>query len=101
MFENPRTGSQAKKFTKNVLKILDLKSSSEQIFSENWRWVLLVIKLLITSGATIVACQADVIFYRLGHYLNTREYDGFGSEWAATSMGTSYFHWLIGFNSYR
>ena len=35
MFENPRTGKQARNFTTNVPKILDLKSSSEQIFSEN------------------------------------------------------------------
>ena len=39
MFENFRRGKQAKNFTTNVPKILDLKSSSEQIFSENWRWV--------------------------------------------------------------
>ena len=32
MFENPRRGRQAKSFTTNVSKILDLKSSSEQIF---------------------------------------------------------------------
>ena len=32
MFENPRRGRQAKKFTTNVSKILDLKSCSEQIF---------------------------------------------------------------------
>ena len=32
MFENPRRGSQAKNFTTNVPKILDLNSSSEQIF---------------------------------------------------------------------
>ena len=32
MFENPRTGRQARYFTKNVPKILDLKSSSEHIF---------------------------------------------------------------------
>ena len=31
MFENPRTGRQARKFTTKLLKILDLKSSSEQI----------------------------------------------------------------------
>ena len=43
MFKNPRRGRQAKNFTTNVPKILDLKSSSEQIFSENWRWVLLVV----------------------------------------------------------
>ena len=33
MFENPRRGRQARNFTKNVPKILDLKSFSEQIFS--------------------------------------------------------------------
>ena len=42
MFENPRRGTQARNFTTNVPKILDLKSSSEQIFSENCRWVPLV-----------------------------------------------------------
>ena len=35
MFENPSRGRQARNFKTNVLKILDLKSSSEQIFSEN------------------------------------------------------------------
>ena len=39
MFENPRRGRQTRNFTTNVPKILDLKSASEQIFSENWRWV--------------------------------------------------------------
>ena len=33
MFENPRRGRQARNCTTNVPKILDLKSSSEQIFS--------------------------------------------------------------------
>ena len=33
MFENPRRGRQARNFTTNVPKLLDLKSSSEQIFS--------------------------------------------------------------------
>ena len=42
MFENPRRGKQARNFTRNVPKILDLKSSSEQIFSENCRWVPLI-----------------------------------------------------------
>ena len=31
-FENPRRGRQARNFTTKVPKILDLKSSSEQIF---------------------------------------------------------------------
>ena len=33
MSENPKRGSQATNFTTNVPKILDLKSSSEHIFS--------------------------------------------------------------------
>ena len=32
LFENPRRGMQARNFTTNVPKILDLKSSSDQIF---------------------------------------------------------------------
>ena len=39
MFKNPRRGRRARNFTTNVPKILDLKTSSEQIFSENCRWV--------------------------------------------------------------
>ena len=39
MFKNPRRGRHARNFTTNVPKILDLELSSEQIFSENWRWV--------------------------------------------------------------
>ena len=38
-FENPRRGGQARNLTTNVPKILDLKSSSEQILSKNYRWV--------------------------------------------------------------
>ena len=37
-FENPRRGKQARNLTTNAPKILDLKSSSEQIFSNNCRW---------------------------------------------------------------
>ena len=37
LFENPRRGMQARNFTTNVPKILDLKSSSE-----NCRWVPLI-----------------------------------------------------------
>ena len=39
MVENPRRGRQVRNFTANVPKILDRKSSYEQIFSENCRWV--------------------------------------------------------------
>ena len=55
MFENPTRGRQARNFTQNVPKILDLKSSSEQIFSENWRWVpwmVLTGNLQLCSGWT-------------------------------------------------
>ena len=47
ILENPRRGrqasqaSQARNLTTNVPKILDLKTSSEQMFSENCRWVSL------------------------------------------------------------
>ena len=44
MFENPRRGRQARNFATNVPKILELKSSSEQIFSENCRWMPLTNK---------------------------------------------------------
>ena len=47
MFENPRRGRQATNFATNVRKILDLKSSSEQIFSEDWRWLPLFSSLFI------------------------------------------------------
>ena len=33
MFENPRRGRKARNFTTNAPKVLDLKSSSEEIFS--------------------------------------------------------------------
>ena len=35
MVENPRRGRQARNFTTNVPEILDLRSSSEQIFFRN------------------------------------------------------------------
>ena len=44
MFENTRRGREARNFTANPPKILDLKLSSEQIFSENWRWVPCLVK---------------------------------------------------------
>ena len=38
-FENPGRGGQARNLTTNVPRILDLKSSSEQIFFKNCLWV--------------------------------------------------------------
>ena len=49
MIENIRRGRQAKDFTTNAPKILDLKSSSGKIFSENCRWVPLSLGLRHTE----------------------------------------------------
>ena len=46
---NPKRGRQARNFTTTVPKILDLKSSSEQIFFKNWRWVPLLFGLIWCS----------------------------------------------------
>ena len=49
MFENPRRGRQARHFTKNVPKILDLKSPSEQIFPKidvGYPWWLILNNIL-------------------------------------------------------
>ena len=59
MFENPRRGRQAKNFTTNVPKILDL--NSEQIFSKNWRWVPLNSgKNYHLPNANKIACELAV-----------------------------------------
>ena len=62
MFENPRRGRQARNFTTNVPKILDLKSSSEKIFSENCRWVPLL-QLRSSSGRS----HTSVNVYNFGN----------------------------------
>ena len=50
MFENPRRGRQARNFTTNAPKILDLKSSSEQIFSRK-----------LPLGAPVMVMQIKLI----------------------------------------
>ena len=59
MFENPGRGRQSRNFTTNLSKILDLKSSSEQISPENWRWVPL--KTQWTQGESFLFCQKNGI----------------------------------------
>ena len=68
MFENPRRGRQARNFTTNVPKIVDLKSSSEQIFSENCRWLPLNVLThnLYTSSYSINS-NSDGIILRRGN----------------------------------
>ena len=53
MFENPRRDGQARNFTTNVSKILDLKSSSEQIFFRK-----------LSLGAPAISCLEQ------GHEMN-------------------------------
>ena len=72
MFENPRRGRQARNFTtKNVPKILVLKSSSEQIYSrklplgapdvsyETWIFVHLAKYSPIVTEKKVECSQAD------------------------------------------
>ena len=69
MFENPRRGRLARNFAKNVQKILDLKSSPEQIFSENCRWVPLIAFSRLSNcnflGDQIVAIDLELISTQL------------------------------------
>ena len=50
MFKNPRRGRQARNSTTNVQKILDRQSSSEQIFSETFCWVPLIVAHLCLNS---------------------------------------------------
>ena len=56
MFENPRRGRQARNFTKNVPKILDLKSSSEQHGTDIFRKLTLGAPDLGKLASTSVDC---------------------------------------------
>ena len=55
-FENPRRGKQARNLTTHVPKILDLKSSSEPIFSKNCRWLPLH-DVLFTADLPVMSCN--------------------------------------------
>ena len=55
-FENPRRDKQARNLTTHVPKILDLKSSSERIFSKNCRWVPLH-DVLFTADLPMMSCN--------------------------------------------
>ena len=76
MFENPRRGRQARNFTTNASKILDLKSSSEQIFSRKLplgapAQCLAVVELQSSQLSTAVARRLKpytCIFFR-EHFL--------------------------------
>ena len=57
MFENPRRGRQVRNFTANVPKIIE--SSSEHIFSENWRWVPLTTDTHVTFDLVTRHCSQE------------------------------------------
>ena len=59
-FENATRGRQARNLTTNVPKIVDLKSSSEQIFSKNCRWVPLNFQNICT-----IECHNSTLRIRL------------------------------------
>ena len=41
--------------------MLDLKSSSEQIFSENWRWVPLIIDIATFVSQSVIRFESNDI----------------------------------------
>ena len=99
MFENPRRGRRAKNFTTNVPKILDLKSSSEQIFSENCRWLPLTKPLLSAK-------QPNLAKFEWKHRLKTSFgkwvfFCSFGILKAITRSGNTLFYAHFGSLSSR
>ena len=68
-FENPRRGIQARNLTTTVAKILDLKSSSEQIFSKNCPWVPLIPVLVYWIYCLCTEASLLRMFYTWGLYL--------------------------------
>ena len=81
MFENPRRGRQARNFTTNVPKILDLNSSSEQIFSENCRWVPLV--LLPREDQTLLHVPEKLLITKPIYQLSLNKYN---KTWLNTNL---------------
>ena len=66
MLENPRRGWLERNFRTNVPKILDLKSSSEQIFSENWRWVPLLWSVIMIMIMIMIMIIINIILLIVG-----------------------------------
>ena len=68
MFENPRRVRQARNFTKNLPKILDLKSVSEKLTLgapdlTDEKCVIFASGLFIPAGSNfIVTCKGDSMF---------------------------------------
>ena len=65
-FEDPRRSRQARIFNNKYSEILDLKSSSEQIFSNNCRCVPLIM------GRTVPLCLLVVVRWEKGKYFHAK-----------------------------
>ena len=75
-FENFRRGMQARNLTKIVPKILDLKSSCEQIFSKNCCWVDLKIffsfsRYIFPSETVHLLVRIILESFKLHHFFLT------------------------------
>jgi len=66
MLENPRRGRQARNVTTNVPKILDLKSSSEQIFSRK-----LPLGAPVVKAPAVLSSSLCNNFYNACVHMNT------------------------------
>ena len=66
MFENPRRGRQARHFTTNAPKILDLKSSSEQIFSRKLPLGAPEVCLALEDFKKLLGCMCFLIMFSYG-----------------------------------
>ena len=68
MFGNPRRGRQARNFTTNAPKILDLKSSSEQIFSRKLPLgapvKLVILCVLLQSKRPLKLLNVEVVIFK-------------------------------------
>ena len=88
LFENPRRGRQARNLTTNVPKILDLKSSSEQIFSKNRRWVPLFIAVRFFSQIRRVLSHSG---HFRSHFYRMLIIDWFIQEWPVRNIVSQFF----------
>ena len=73
MFENPTRGRQARNFTTNLPKVLDLKSSSEQIFSKKLTLgapeIIIIIHIKKNNKAGQIATKKGVLKYvKFSHF---------------------------------
>ena len=79
MFENPRRGRQARNFTTNVPKIVDRKSSLEQIFSENCRWAPLKCLTIVVKRCHNNCVTHEAPVSRSRCFLNPRHLNPFST----------------------